>query len=675
MQLFGPPNVDKLKAKDDVKGLIKALGYKKDKSVREGAAKALGEIGDTQAVEPLITVIRDKNEGVRQAAVEALDKLGWQPDRSETGALYWVEKRRWDKCIEIGEPAVKPLIAVLKDEESNENVRQGAVEALGQIGDSRAVELLIAVLEDKSVSVRIEAAKALGHIGDVRAVDSLIIPLKDEYSSYMPNAALEALVKIGVPAIEPLIVALDDKSASARKRAAEALGQIGDSRAVEPLIVPLRDKSSYVHHAAIEALVKIGAPAIEPLSVVLKDEDASVRKRVAETMGQIGDDRAVESLIAVLKTDKVSWVCDAVAEALIQIGDRRAVKPLIVLLQESAHSWVRQVTAKLQEILEREPNVDDIAGLYWISRKEWDRCIEFGATAIPILKAVIKASEIEAYNRQRAADALGQIGDACGIESLVALLRDRDWRVREVAPGTLRKAGWEPRGDIEQAAYWIANGDVNRLVELDCQAIKQLLIESMEWQMDPDDWHIKGRIAKLLVRPEIAANDSILARAVDELEICARKYAEMLDRIVQNPERSGYGIVKRGQAMFEDYADLIITATSYHVNVAGDGSGGSFYSYDTSSSLSAVEHICRIMTPISTNLLHHLSQLRDIEVTIRTFEVEYDFNHPSGTGEETDTLSFKRQRDAATRELAERGNPAYDLSTYKAEGCWRIPKH
>jgi len=29
MPLFGPPNVEKLKAKRDVKGLIKALGYQK----------------------------------------------------------------------------------------------------------------------------------------------------------------------------------------------------------------------------------------------------------------------------------------------------------------------------------------------------------------------------------------------------------------------------------------------------------------------------------------------------------------------------------------------------------------------------------------------------------------------------------------------------------------------
>ena len=57
MPLFGPPNVDKLKAKRDVKGLSRALSYQKDDEVRRRAAKALGEIGDAQAVEPLTAAL------------------------------------------------------------------------------------------------------------------------------------------------------------------------------------------------------------------------------------------------------------------------------------------------------------------------------------------------------------------------------------------------------------------------------------------------------------------------------------------------------------------------------------------------------------------------------------------------------------------------------------------
>jgi HEAT repeat protein len=49
MFLFGAPNVQKLSAKRDVQGLIKALGYEKDEQIRHAAALALGQIGDPRA--------------------------------------------------------------------------------------------------------------------------------------------------------------------------------------------------------------------------------------------------------------------------------------------------------------------------------------------------------------------------------------------------------------------------------------------------------------------------------------------------------------------------------------------------------------------------------------------------------------------------------------------------
>ncbi len=97
MGLFGPPNVDKMKAKRDVKGLIKALGYQKDGSVRKAAAQALVDTGDAmsatwalremrdaQAMEPLTIFLKDKNSDVRVAAAQALDRLGWQPGKDQS---------------------------------------------------------------------------------------------------------------------------------------------------------------------------------------------------------------------------------------------------------------------------------------------------------------------------------------------------------------------------------------------------------------------------------------------------------------------------------------------------------------------------------------------------------------------------------------------------------------
>ena len=79
--------------------------------IRMDAAEALGEIGDKQAIEPLIEAAENDNLFcVRAAAVKALEKLGWQPDNSVAGAVYWVDKCNWDKCVELGDVAVEPLI-------------------------------------------------------------------------------------------------------------------------------------------------------------------------------------------------------------------------------------------------------------------------------------------------------------------------------------------------------------------------------------------------------------------------------------------------------------------------------------------------------------------------------------------------------------------------------------
>ncbi len=59
-KIFGSPNVEKLEEKKDVKGLIKSLNDN-DKCVRREATKALGEIRDPKAIEPLIHALNDKD--------------------------------------------------------------------------------------------------------------------------------------------------------------------------------------------------------------------------------------------------------------------------------------------------------------------------------------------------------------------------------------------------------------------------------------------------------------------------------------------------------------------------------------------------------------------------------------------------------------------------------------
>lgn len=324
MGLFGPPDVAKMKAKKDIKGLVKALGYQRDFHVREDAAKALGGIGDSRAVEPLIIALADRyakldaigalgnirdpravqpliallekeadgglwtdcikalvkigapsveplivllskwDSGVRRCAAEALEKLGWKPDRRETGAWYYIARCDWEGASAIGIPAVKPLIEVLK---MNEDA----------IGSGFSTEVIWG------------APQALGKIG-APAVKPLITALKKgdpEENWGLRMSISEALGRIGAPAVEPLIAALKSRDWSVRVFAAEALGAIGDTRAVEPLIAALKDEE--VCPSAITALGRIGDPrAIEPLKPFRDDEDWSTLNAAAEALQKLG---------------------------------------------------------------------------------------------------------------------------------------------------------------------------------------------------------------------------------------------------------------------------------------------------------------------------------------------------------------------------------------------------
>ena len=140
-----------------VEPLIEAL-KDSDASVRRRAAFMLGEIGDSRAVEPLIEALDDVNVFVQIKAAEALHKIG-----NERANEALKHKR-----------VVERLIEALKCRDKN--VREEAAEALGEIGDERAVEPLIEALRDSEEAVRICAAFALRNIGNkvISEVESLI---------------------------------------------------------------------------------------------------------------------------------------------------------------------------------------------------------------------------------------------------------------------------------------------------------------------------------------------------------------------------------------------------------------------------------------------------------------------------------------------------------------------
>ena len=141
-RLLGPPDVKKLKEKQDVDGLI---------------------------------------EDLSQKYLSALNKYNQHGEFNSNWML--------DKSIaKIGEPAFEPLLIALKAPEYWYRV-VGAL-GLGMIKDERSVEPLIQALNDETDDVRAMAAMSLGVIRDERSVEPLAQVLKDEIPGVKTMAVL-----------------------------------------------------------------------------------------------------------------------------------------------------------------------------------------------------------------------------------------------------------------------------------------------------------------------------------------------------------------------------------------------------------------------------------------------------------------------------------------------------
>jgi len=206
--------------------------------------------------------------------------------------------------IRLGEPAVEPLMLAIRNAQFGYRYLPGAVQALGAMGDERAVPLLIDILASDHVHAVQAAAKGLGHIGAPEAIEPLINVFRqnwdDDETITAWQVASKALAAIGEAALVPLIEGLQDSNSVVRSGVIDALGQLRDTRAVDPLVRMLQDEDRQVRADAAEALGSIGDQnAVEPLVALLTDEDRYVRCQACYALGDIGTLRVFDPLVTV----------------------------------------------------------------------------------------------------------------------------------------------------------------------------------------------------------------------------------------------------------------------------------------------------------------------------------------------------------------------------------------
>lgn len=435
--------------------LVRALGDE-DPNVRQYAAHTLGRFGNRSVIGPLVDLLGDGYQWVREAAVEALAALGEKELASAfRGALAGSDAGRaaLKALVTAGDlRAIGPLARVVGDEKDGE----AASDALVSLGEVSVPAMLSRLSEPAYFFTRCAQCQTLGRLGDARAIAPLKEFLKDE-DSRVCSVASWALFAINTDLLcqhmrrpeelVPDFPAPDPSLAASDPAVDSILTEVRAQRYLDS-----RELGRYV-----ERLAALGQKAVGPLCVALSDAHSEVRRCAALALGQIGDPHAVSDLSRGLgescsgRSD-LHWAAE-LATALGNIGHRSAIPALSAALAQSLPRWQCPAGPAAAEALGKIadpaalPILCDALRVQWLNTRlaAVKALGGIGEAAVPILCAALEHGCDDV--RLGSAGQLGEIGDPSGVPSLRRALTDCEDRVRQNACwalGRLRAADAVP---------------------------------------------------------------------------------------------------------------------------------------------------------------------------------------------------------------------------------------
>jgi HEAT repeat protein len=409
---------------------------------------------------------------------------------------------------------------------------------IAQLEEKRDVQGLIKALGHKDASIRMAAAQALTPLRDSLAVEPLVAVLRDGDARVRQAAVAALAARGGSLVVDPLIGALEDRDPEVRATAATAVykrlmtdpdqdtrravcigvGRIHAADAVEPMVKAIMDPDEGVRVAAIKALQALGdAQAVVPLVTVLAYEQArmkatgrsnlAVERAASQALDALGDVRAIEPLKAALSHEAAD-VREIAVRRLARVSSPEVADTLAGVLGDDDQAIRRSAARGLQELGWRPP-WNETGARYWAALREWRRCAECGAAAIPLLEASFDRAD--ALERSDIVAALAQLGweppeanamaayfwagqrrwDKCveigepAIEALDGvLLSSAKWRDRVAAAGALQTLGQDrtapfARVDLVQRALELLDGEGDEQAKR--EALEAFLAEERQY--------------------------------------------------------------------------------------------------------------------------------------------------------------------------------------------------
>lgn len=459
---------------------IKALDDP-DPQVSAVAALALGRIGDSRAVEPMLKVLQSF------IPVHESDSGTDSPGHLRAAACVCALGR-------LREPrAVGPIVALTRLRvpysdlvrelgfQENRNAYMCGImpilcrDAIHKIGLAAAPEL-IRLLSDADGEIRGTATEYLGRFGvedrHSRLKRLAAAASRPDESAQLSNER-EALKhegklsdRVAALAGGKLIELLHDKVLDVRREAASALGNLRVASAVGPLIERLRDEHPWVRLDAIHSLGQIGDPAaLEALAPLLKNPGPDQSDCAECAVGMIGGPKALALLKSGLENTDPRRREAAIA-GLSALGTPEAVDLQITALRDKDLCfWAARALGELK-----------------------------GPDAARAVEPLIAAARDEVGARRAALEALGKIADPRGVDVAIAALKDPDHWVRAAAVMTLGflkdpKSVEPVKAMLKDPEWLVRNWAVGALAELNPPGLSECLKPLLE------DENISVRVA------------------------------------------------------------------------------------------------------------------------------------------------------------------------------------
>lgn len=310
-----------------------------DEATTERAGRLLLDIGPA-AVEPLVEGLCTDPRRGRDAAAGLLCEMG-EPavkalvacfshedlDVRATAAFLFTALRDPSGIAE------QPLILLLEDPE--ELVRQTAAYALGALDSRRAVPRLIAL------------ATRPVHMPPREADEETWA----EVYPYDTCAAVDALGQLGdLRAVRPLLFLIESQGAEGPiyEEAVRALGLIGDARGAQAVRQAFETTRSEGVFADVLATM-FGLGALDDLIDLAESEDPVTRRAVCDELVRLASPRAA-SVFAGLLTDPDDEVRSAAREALARTADEEVVAEILAGLDDPSPD-AREFAAELLPLL------------------------------------------------------------------------------------------------------------------------------------------------------------------------------------------------------------------------------------------------------------------------------------------------------------------------------------